>query len=176
MFDKNLEITGKHGEYIRALIGSIDANKNSIFKAAYAAYKDSAIIGYLYGRKAEKHSSQAKSLTIFLDQLSSIRDDLEFNYRLIMLLDKKHEPDMEKRLRKAFNDYGTDEAKPDERLFEQYSLGGIEVLYEKIIENSNKSEDYLLNLFKFVQEFNSRYNEVVKAEDLVKLCRSINVE
>lgn len=172
MFDKNLEITGKHAEYLRKLIESIDNSKNSIFSAGYVAYKNTSILGFLYGRKALKDSSPAKSLTIFLDQLSKIRDDLEFNYKLIMLLDKNHEPNFDERLQKAFNYYGTEKAKADEELFEQYSLGGIEVLYEKIIKDANKPEDYLSNLMAFVQEFNDRNNSDIDSVNLVELCRT----
>lgn len=173
MFDKNLEITGKHAEYLRKLTESIDSNsKNSIFQAAYVAYKNTSVIGFLYGRKSEKDSSVAKSITIFLEQLNHIRDDLEFNYRMIMLLDKAHEPSFDERLQKAFNYYGTEKAKDDEELFEQYSLGGIEVLYEKLLKDANKPEDYISNLFAFVQEFNERYNSDVDSKNLIDLCRT----
>lgn len=171
MFDKNLEITGKHADYMRRLTENIDS-KNSIFSAAYIAFKSASILGFLYGRKAEKDSSPAKSVTIFLDQLSKVRDDLEFNYKLIMLLDKEHEPNFDERLQKAFNYYGSEKAKPDEELFEQYSLGGIEVLYEKLIKDANKPEDYISNVMSFVQEFNGRYNSSVDSSNLIELCRT----
>ena len=171
MFDKNLEITGKHADYLRRLTENIDS-KNSIFSAAYIAYRTASVIGFLYGRKSTKDSSSAKPLTIFLDQLSKIRDDLEFNYKLIMILDKEHEPSFEERLEKAFNYYDTDKAKVDEELFEQYSLGGIEVLYEKLIKDANKSEDYISNLMACVQEFNDRYNSNVDSLSLIELCRT----
>ncbi len=175
MFDKNLEITGKHAEYLRKLTETIDS-KNNIFSAAYVAYKNASIIGFLYGRKATKTSSTtAKSLTIFLDQLTKIRDDLEFNYRLIMLLDKNFEPNFEERLQKAFNYIGSENAKQDEELFEQYTLGGIEVLYEKLIKNANRPEDYLYNLMAFVQEFNDRYNSSIDSINLIELCRTASL-
>lgn len=172
MFDKNLELTGKHAEYLRKLTESIDS-KNSIFSAAYIAYKNSSVIGFLYGRKSSKDSStKAKPITIFLDQLNKIRDDLQFNYKLIMLLDNNYEPNFDERLQKAFNYYGTDKAKKDEELFEQYSYGGIEILYEKIINNANKPEDYLSNLMSFMKEINERYNSSVDSMNLVELCRT----
>lgn len=172
MFEGNLEITGKHGEYIRRLSESIDS-KNSIFSAGYYAYRAASIIGFLYQRKSSKDSSPAKPFTIFSDQLRNVRDDIEFNYSLIMLLDKKHEPDFDKRLQKAFG--GSEKKLSDEALFEQYSLGGIEVLYEKIIKDANKPEDYLQNLFHFVQEFNTRYNATVDSGNLIELCRNASL-
>ena len=46
LFDKNLEITGKHAEYIRKLTENIDS-KNSVFSAAYVVYKTASIIGFI---------------------------------------------------------------------------------------------------------------------------------
>lgn len=175
MFDKNLEITGKHGDYVRKLVGDIDDKKNSIFKHGYQVYKNAAIIGYLFNKRAKKDSTPGcKSFTIFVDQLSGIRDDLEFNYRLIMLLDKKHDGVLENRLKKAFNDYGSDNAGADELLFDEYSLGGIEVLFEKVMKDANRPEEYLLNLFNFIQDFNDQFNIQTEEIDLIKLCRSVN--
>ena len=46
----------------------------------------------------------------------------------------------------------TDDAAPDEELFNQYLLGGIEVLYEKIIKNNTDEEKILENLGEFIEE------------------------
>lgn len=175
MFEKEFEITGKHAEYLRKLTESIDS-KNKFFSAAYVAYKTASIIGFLYQRKAKKESSAAKSISIFLDQLNKVKDDLEFSYRLIMLLDKDYEPDFDERLKKAFSYYGSEKAQSDEELFEQYSLGGIEVLYEKLIQGANKPEDYLRNLGNFTVEFNERYNSTVDMDNLIALCRTASIE
>lgn len=171
MFDKDLSITGKHGDYMRKIVGDLDSDKNKFFRFAYDAYRCVAVIGFLYGRKAIKQTSSTDDYSILLSQINNIRDDLEFNYKLIMLIDKEHEPDFEERLQKAFNYYGTEKAKADEELFEQYSLGGIEVLFEKLIKSANKPEDYLSNLISFIQDFNDRYNSTIDSTNLVDLCR-----
>lgn len=172
MFDKDLNITGKHGDYLRRIVGELDSDKNKFFRYAYDAYRCVAIIGFLYGRKAKKETSSKDDYSIFLSQINNIRDDLEFNYRLIMLLDSKHEPNFEERLQKAFNYFGSEKAKNDEELFEQYSLGGIEILYEKLIKDAHTPEDYLSNLMGFVQDFNDRYNATVDSMNLIELCRT----
>ena len=69
---------------------------------------------------------------IFADIQMKNSDDLNFNYRLIMLLDKENESDSEKRIEKAFRGIKNEN---DELLYNQYVLGGVEVLYENIIEN-----------------------------------------
>ena len=175
MFDKDISLTGKHGDYMRRLVAEFDDKKNKFFRYAYDVYKCAAVIGFLYGRKAEKSTSGEKDYTIFLSQINNIYDDLMFNYRLIMLLDEKHESNFDERLAKAFSYYGDDEKnKSDRELFERYTFGGIEVLYEKLIGNASKQEDYLLNLMNFIQDFNQRYNSEVNGENLIELCRRMS--
>ncbi len=88
-----------------------------------------------------------------------------------MLLDKKNESDLDNRINKAFRFYGSDKSKNDGALYEQYVLGGVDILYEKLIENATNSEDYIKNLYDFIEEFNERYNETVSTDSIVDLCR-----
>ena len=85
-----------------------------------------------------------------------------------MLLDKNNEPELDKRIDKAFRLYGKEEAKPDEELFEQYVRGGVDVLYEKLIGNATTPEDYIKNLYDFMEDFDDRYD--VSAEGISDLC------
>lgn len=185
MFDKDISITGKHGEYMRRLVADFSTQDfsgkekitNHFFNYAYDVYKCVAIVGFLYGRKAEKSASASgeKEYSIMLSQIKNIRDDLMFNYRLIMLLDENHESNFDERLQKAFNYYGDEEkSKSDKELFERYTLGGIEILYEKLIGNASKQEDYLANLISFVQEFEQRYNSTIDSSNLIELSRRLS--
>ncbi|MCD7800621.1 MAG: hypothetical protein LUG94_05355 [Ruminococcus sp.] len=47
-------------------------------------------------------SSNDNSTKVFADIQMKNSGDLNFNYRLIILLDKENEPDSEKRIEKAF--------------------------------------------------------------------------
>ena len=51
-----------------------------------------------------------------------------------MLLDKNHEANLEARIDKAFRYYGSEKAKADEVLYEEYVRGGVDVLYEKLTD------------------------------------------
>jgi ferredoxin len=63
--------------------------------------------------------------------------------------------------------------KPDEELYEDYVRGGVDVLYEKLIESANSEEDYLKNLYDFMEDFDERYGQTASGVlDLVKLARS----
>ncbi len=176
MFDKDYVITGAHGDYVRHLVTDIDANKNKLFQTGYDVFKNAAVIGFLYNNKvAKKPSESGLDFTIFAAQFNNIRDDLRFNYQLIMLLDKSNESDFQIRLNKAFNEIDSDKAIKDELLFEEYCRGGIEILYTKLIEKSNKPEDYLSNLFYFLQEINDRYNKDISTENILEMCRDSNI-
>ena len=57
----------------------------------------------------------------------------------------------------------------DEERFDSYVRGGVDVLYEKLIIGSNNPEDYIINLYNFLEEFNERFNSSVKSEDFLSL-------
>ena len=126
---------------------------------------------FLYGRKGIKNSDGNVSFqNIFPEQMIHASDQLKFILRLILLLDKEYEPDEAKRIDKAFRYFGTEE---DLALFDQYVLGGVEVLYEKLIEGANGPDEYIERLYDFVEEFNDRFNSGISNEDIVNLSRSI---
>jgi phosphoglycolate phosphatase-like HAD superfamily hydrolase len=86
-----------------------------------------------------------------------------------MLLDKQNEPDFDKRIEKAFRDYGSDQAKPDEDLYESYVRGGVDVIYEKLINGSQQPGDYLRKLYEFLEEFEERYSQ--NSDEILDLVR-----
>ena len=89
-------------------------------------------------------------------------------FRLIMLLDKKYEPDEDNRIDKAFRHMGENPA--DEERFDSYVRGGVDVLYEKLIEGATEPENYINNLFEFVEEFQDRFNSEVSSDYILELC------
>ena len=95
-------------------------------------------------------------------------DDLNFNYKLIMLLDKENEPDPEKRIDKVFRGIKNE---ADEQPYNSYVLGGVEVLYENLID---KSSDYIANLYDFLETFENRYNTDVNVDDVLKMARKLS--
>ena len=170
MFDKEYSFRGKHCDYVIKLTAEYDGKRHKLFPTNYDVYEIAPIIGFLYGRQAELDKS-GDATKIFPDKLLKEQQNLLFNCRLIMILDKNHEPDLNERLNKAFRYYGTDKAEIDENLYESYVRGGVEVLYEKLIQSATNEEDYLKNLYDFLDEFNDRYNDTVSTEDIVDLCQ-----
>jgi hypothetical protein len=174
MFDKEYSFRGSHAEKVNKLTAKFD-KEHQLFGTNFDVYLLAPIIGFLYGRKADLDKG-TEATKIFPDKLYKERDDLIFNYRLIMLLDKENEPNFEERINKAFRYFGTEEGKADSELYEQYVRGGVDVLYEKLIEDVGvDSDDYIVRLYDFLEEIEERYNGIINREDiseLLKLARS----
>ena len=50
------------------------------------------------------------------------------------------------------------------QVFDRYALGGIEVLYEKIVDGAATQDDLVRNAMDFSEEWNEKF--LVAAEDL----------
>lgn len=170
MFDKEYSFKGIHADKVNKLTAKFDDN-NQLFKRNYDVYLMAPIVGFLYQRKADVDNGDQKPTKIFPEILIKNQDDLIFNYRLIMLLDKKNAPDIETRVDKAFRNYNSERAADDEILYNQYVLGGIDVLYEKLIEGAHTPEEYMSNLYDFMEEMDDRYNTTVDSDRILELCK-----
>ncbi|WP_044974296.1 hypothetical protein [Ruminococcus sp. HUN007] len=171
MFDKEYAFKGMHAEYVNNLTKEFDNAGHRLFSRNFDVYLLAPVIGFLYQRKSEMDSKpDIKPTKIFGDILFNNRDDLMFNYRLIMLLDVKNEPNAEKRIDKAFRG---ENVQSDIDLYESYVRGGVEVLYEKLMQGVNNPEDYTIRLYEFLEEFDTRYNQEIDMDSLLELCRKI---
>lgn len=173
MFDKEYAFKGKHSQMVQDLTKKFDVKNNQLFKRNFDVYLLAPIIGFLYQRKADVDTTADINPTkIFGDILINNTDDLMFNYRLIMLLDKNNEPSSEKRIEKAFRG-NKDES--DEALYESYVRGGVEVLYEKLMYRVNSPDDYVNRLYDFLEEFDERYNQNIDMDQTLEFCRKIKI-
>ena len=172
MFDKEYSFKGSHAEKVNKLTAKFD-DKNQLFKRNLDVYMMALVVGFLYQRKADANTGDGnqKPTKIFPQQLIENSDDLVFAYRLIMLLDKKNAASIDERVDKAFRQFNSPQAEKDEKLFDQYVLGGVDILYEKLIESATSTEDYLKNLYDFMEEINDRYNQMIDIDQISTLCR-----
>lgn len=169
MFDKEYSFRGSHADKVNKLRSEI-FEKCRFFTKNYELYKVAPIVGFLYGSKADLDKSTDTTAKIFPNELINAKDDLMFNYRLIVLLDKSNEPDFDKRVDRAFRTYGTEETIEDIELFEQYVRGGIDKMYEKLIEGIKSKDDCITNLYNFILEVDERYNQDITSETIAVLC------
>ena len=172
MFDKQYRFTGSHAEMVSALTSVFDeVAKAKLFERNLDVYMNAPLIGFIFKRKGVKNSDgDIADQNIFPEQLINNSEQLKYIFRLILILDTQHEPNEEARLDNAFRRFGADEA--DLQLFDAYVLGGVEVLYEKLIEGSTDPSEYINRMYDFVEEFNERFNDGVTSKDVLDMCRT----
>ena len=172
MFNKEYVFTGTHAQQVIKLTSSLDKTSNTLFfNTLIEIFVLAPIIGFLYGRKGNKNKEVNIDKTIFVEALLNHKEKIEYNYKIIILLDKEHEEDTEKRLDKAFRTF--EHSKEDLELFNSYVLGGVEVLYEKLIGKATNIDEYINNLYDFIEEFNERFASKTSSEEIVSLCQKI---
>ncbi|WP_418790944.1 hypothetical protein [Phosphitispora sp. TUW77] len=175
MFNKQYRFRGRHALRVDQLTSVFDeVSKAKLFDRNVDIYTNAPLIGFLYGRTAEldntknPETDQVYSQNVMGDRVIYSSDELMFNFRLIMLLDAEYESDVHKRIDKAFRTMGTDSA--DEERFDSYVRGGIDVLYEKLIEGATNPDEYVVKLYDFVEEFQERFNSEITSDDILVLC------
>jgi hypothetical protein len=169
LFEKDYYFKGTHAKKVNELNIEFDSDKHKVFEFLHQIYQLAPIVGFLYQIKAEQNNDGNLDKAILFSQISNYRDIFQFNYQLIMLLDEENEPDFERRVDKAFREYGTEKAKSDEALYESYVRGGVDKIYEKIIENASSPDEYLKNLYNFMEEIHERYEK--SSESITNLCQ-----
>ena len=175
MFDKQYRFKGRHALRVDKLTSIFDEiSKAKLIDRNVDVYANAPLIGFLYGRTADlddtknPETGQIYNQNVMGDRVIYSSEELQFNFRLIMLLDANYEPDVEKRIEKAFKHMGENSA--DEERFDSYVRGGVDVLYEKLIEGATDSYDFIIRLYKFVEEFNDRFNSEIEPNVVLKLC------
>lgn len=175
MFDKQYRFKGRHALRVDQLTSMFDEiSKAKLIDRNVDVYANAPLIGFLYGRTADlddmknPETGQVYSENVMGDRVIYSSEELQFNFRLIMLLDANYEPDDEKRVDKAFKHIGEDPE--DEERFDSYVRGGVDVLYEKLIEGATDPYDFIIRLYEFVEEFNDRFNSEIEPDAVLKLC------
>lgn len=175
MFDKQYRFRGRHALRVDALTSVFDSDsKAKLFERNVDLYANAPLVGFLYGRTADldntrnPETNQIYDQNVMGDRVIYSQEELMFNFRLIMLLDKAYEPNDDVRINKAFRHMGEDPA--DENRFDSYVRGGVDVLYEKLIEGVSSPNEYITRLYDFIEEFQERFNDKITGEDILKLC------
>ncbi len=152
LFDKEFEFVGKHATYCRALRDEI-----SLFSTFRETYMISAIVGFLYGAKSEKDTTEkVPTASIFPNDFTKQRSNLRNIYRYIMLLEETKGFSIDDYKSRTFKDDADDEdpekVKKNMEIFNSYVLGGIEILYNKF-KDCNSKKDTVNALNDFLDDF-----------------------
>ena len=157
-FKRPVQIQGKHARMAGELWNK-DNYTEGYFKRLIDLYMVAPIIGFRMNRKAEVDTSGNDEKTIFLEQIISEKENLEFILQLILILEFSEELPARECIDKAFRNV---EKKEDfdryNKIFHDYMRGGIEELYERLVVTrleidkgvyGEKSEKILMLLKRF---------------------------
>jgi hypothetical protein len=125
-------------------------------------YLLAGMIGVLNDKKDQEKSEGTDTLNIPRDVLHNPGLKLEFLMSTIYLIKSGQDVNDRDLLRNAFetNDYGGTGFRKLDRvaLFHEYALGGIDILYNKIVEASNESTDDPIDIL--IDYYEELYNKV----------------
>lgn len=161
MFDKDMQIHGKHATYWKALTqlpgNAVETTKNfKIFENYIYVYMVAPIIGLLHGRKGQYDPADSTKDTAGMLAEIQIKNSakLKYIYRLIVLLDDSEGLTNDEKINRAFREENNDESvRKGMELYTAYFLGGLEILYEMFVMNCTTDDDYVAKMFDFVSEF-----------------------
>lgn len=165
MFDKDYKITGKHANLWKDLCnlaGNVPDREQhtnfKIFNAYIDAYVLCPLIGYLYNRKGVIDNSEDGEAGMLAAVFRDRSSQLKFVYQTLMLLDEESEPDIDKRIQRAFKFSKTNEEERkfidnNMKIYHAYFYGGLEVMHEQFVQQCIDEDDYLKQMHDFVMRF-----------------------
>jgi len=169
MFVSDILIHGKHAQYIKEL----GKTEYQLFSRYLDVFMNGAIIGLIYDRREERDRvSQFKDIqtNILAEVINKEKLNLDYIYRLIMILDDSQEITLEEKINRAFRDDSnsdvSDRHKKNLELFKLYALGGISILHDKIIGEGINKEDFMKKSYEFMKSRSEAKNES-SAEDMI---------
>ena len=142
---------GSHEEKARKLTSEIDnASGAKVFTSAVELYMAAAIIGCYYDRRSPREKGD-KTYRIMQNQFSNHYYQLTYIYKLVMLSEKDVALESIDKINNAFRYYDDPE---NMKRFEEYMLGGVDVLYDKLFVSTNSSyDDFLSSVNSLISEF-----------------------
>lgn len=148
MFYENYNFRGSYVEKVYALTQKIDSESNAdLFNSNVELFIFASLVGVLSSRKGQQEKSPITT-KILAEQFIKHSNNLRLAFKFVILASEIDYPDPVTRLNKAFRNPETEE---NYELFEQYMLGGINELYEKLILSTNvRFEDYLTSVNKLI--------------------------
>lgn len=179
MFDRDFQIRGKYATYWKALSRTPgNASETSanfkVFENYIHVYMIAPIIGALYSRRAtiDPKDDNKDTAGMLAEILIKNQSKLKYIYRLIMLVDESSSISKEDRINRAFREDNNEESVTEGlKIFNEYFLGGLEVLYETFVESCDNEDDYINKIFEFVDGFYKEQNIESLEIDVDKLLR-----
>lgn len=147
LFNQLYQIKGLHADMVRKITDVTGCRNIDVFYI-------SLVLGLWQGRSVEPdNESKIEPAKIDPEQMIRYGQDIEYLYELVMMNDKSSSISLKERVDKAFKIKGTDKAEKDEARFTSIMLGGLEFLYNNVIENTTSKEDIFNNICELIQTY-----------------------
>lgn len=163
MFQKDYTFHGSQARQVKQLLAQVDTQTGaSMFSSAIELFICGAVIGCYYDKKYIPDKDKSDEFKIFSSQFANHMKDLQAVFKTVILNDSSEIDDLTK-LNRAFRNPETDD---NYNLLEQYMLGGISILYDKLcISTNNMYSDYLASISKLISEFKDQ-TETISEDDV----------
>jgi hypothetical protein len=169
MFSKEFTFYGSHAEQVKGLATRAGNNGVGLFHRNVDVLLFAPIVGFLFNRRSEPEKKRDQATKIFVEQMIKEDKGIRFNYQLITLLDDKFESDRGLRIDCAFRTTDSIEYQAALTRYQEYILGGIEILHEKTVRQLHSGGDILGKLYDFLEDIHDRFNETIDGENLSDL-------
>jgi hypothetical protein len=163
IFRGNIDIRGKHANYLKALSQERNEDSDSIkvFDTYLTAYFSAAVFGAKNGLTASVDTdSEISRATIYENAIATSQDFCDRCYRLVMLMDGRELSDKQRQENAFIHGFdGQDNSgiKENKQVFHAYARGGLEYLYDQLVKNPHFS---LANLYaNFTNFIHNLYEE-----------------
>lgn len=145
MFDGYYYFYGKHAKMVKEFVGKFDADLNfNMFSRNIDVYKVAPLIGFLFDKRSKPDKS-GENTSIFAEQIINERSDFIFNLKLIVFNYKKKEFSLKERIERIKEIDNHQNINEFLELYDEFVLGGLEFLYQMLIEDSNHDINNILN-------------------------------
>ncbi len=151
LFMEDYLFVGSHEEKARKLTSEIDNQSGAkIFSSAVELFMAAAVVGCRYNKKSQREKGD-KTLRIMQNQFTNHYRKLVFIFKLVMLADSNVKLQSIDKINNAFRYKENEE---NMKTFEEYMLGGVDIIYDKLFVSTNSSyDDYLASLNELVSDF-----------------------
>lgn len=158
LFNQLYQIKGCHADMVRKITEVTGCRNIDVFYI-------SIVLG-LWQECSVMPDNESKIEPAKIDPEQMIRygQDIEYLYELVMMNDKASSVSLKERVDKAFKIKGTDKAEKDEARFTSIMLGGLEFLYNNIIENTTSKEDVFNNIYGLIETYLVAYPDTEAAK------------
>ncbi|MBE6063822.1 hypothetical protein [Clostridium cochlearium] len=156
MFESALVIYGDLGQKTKEL------KETGIFDRNIDIFMIGGVVGILFDRRKKNMVDKNYNTKVFADTLLREKTRIKYLASLAYLIENIDKGNNENELLKnAFSDWfsetyseGINKENNKYNLFLEYALGGIGILYDKIIGTAADKDGYMRNFYYFIQEIN----------------------